>query len=188
MMEIVTQPSFDEDLWTCALDHVKVDDEALHPLIEQYLYAAIARVEACSGRVLYKRTIKLVVDGFEPEIVLSASPTIAVTAISYVDKDGATQDLDTAAYVLVDRLDTPKVIPARGHSWPVTADVPDAVSVTFDAGYGEEMRDIPAALRQAVLMTVADWFRFAGNVATAALHPLPDDAYRACLPFRRVWC
>lgn len=199
MMEITTPAAIDDDFVQMVLDHCKIDagdpedlyehpgDADLVPLVEQYIEAAIGRVEACSGRVLFKRTCKLTLDSFGTAVVIPASPVIAVTSVQYVDTDGATQTLDPANYALIDRLDTPSLFPAYGKSWPAARSFPGAVSITFEAGYGADMETIPAPLRQAVMQTVADWFRFAGNVATAALHGIPDDAYRACQPFRREW-
>jgi len=112
---------------------------------------------------------------------------IAVTGITYLDTAGDEQTLDSAAYALLDRLEWPKLIAARGHTWPETWDFSGSVKITFDAGYGEGMETIPAQLRMATMQTVADWFRFGGNVATTSLSPLPADARRACMNFRRVW-
>lgn len=199
MMEVTAAPVIDEDFLRLVLDHCKIDagdpedtyedpgDADLVPLIEHYVEAAVGRVEACSGRRLFKQSLRLTVDGFGRAIELPASPVIAVTKVEYLDAQGGLVTLPSAAYALIDRLGTPKLIPAHGHSWPATAAFPGAVLVDFDAGYGEGMETIPAPLRQAVMMTVADWFRFGGNVATVALHALPDNAYQACQPFRREW-
>lgn len=199
MMEITAAPVIDDDFLRLVLDHCKIDagdpedlyadpgDADLVPLIEHYVEAAVGRVEACSGRRLFKQSLRLTVDGFGRAIELPASPVIAVTKVEYLDAQGGLQTLPSGDYALIDRLGTPKLIPAHGHSWPATAAFPGAVLVDFDAGYGEGMETIPAPLRQAVMMTVADFFRFGGNTATVALHGIPDDAYRACQPFRREW-
>lgn len=199
MIEITAPAVIDDDFFELVLDHLKIDagdpedtyedpgDAALLPLVEHYVEAAIGQVEACSGRTLFKRSLRFTADRFPAALVLPASPVIAVTKVEYLDAQGGLQTLPSGDYALIDRLGTPKLIPAHGHSWPATATFPGAVLVDFDAGYGEGMETIPAPLRQAVLMTCADWFRFGGNVATVALHGIPDDAYRACQPFRREW-
>ncbi|MFA7588522.1 MAG: hypothetical protein WCY11_20440 [Novosphingobium sp.] len=199
MIEITAPAVVDEDFFQLVLDHLKIDagdpedtyedpgDAALLPLVEHYVEAAIGQVEACSGRALFKRTCKLTLDRFSTAVTLPESPVIEVKSVQYIGTDGATVTLDPADYVLIDRLNKPSLFPAYGKSWPAVRAFPGSVSITFDAGYGEGADDIPAPLRQAVLMTCADWFRFGGNVATVALHGIPDDAYRACQPFRREW-
>lgn len=199
MIEITAPAVVDEDFFQLVLDHLKIDagdpedtyedpgDADLIPLVEHYVEAAIGQVEACSGRTLFKRSLRFTADRFPAALVLPASPVIEVTKVEYLDAQGGLVTLPSVSYALADRLGTPKLIPTIGHSWPATAAFPGAVLVDFDAGYGEGMETIPAPLRQAVLMTCADWFRFGGNVATVALHGIPDDAYRACQPFRREW-
>ena len=202
MIEITAPAVIDDDFLRLVLDHCKIDagdpedlyadpgDADLVPLIEHYVEAAVGRVEACSGRRLFKQSLRLTVDGFGRAIELPASPVIAVTKVEYLDAQGGLVTLPSASYALIDRLGAPKLIPAHGHSWPATAAFPGAVLVDFDAGYAGADNDpdmIPAPLRQAVMMTVADFFRFGSNTATVALHGIPDDAYRACQPFRREW-
>lgn len=187
MIEILEPGTYDAKLWSFVLDHLRIDESEFHPLVAQYLEAAIGRIEAVSGRVLYKRTCRLTADAFGTAIVIPASPVLAVTAVQYIDASGVTQTVDPTEYVLINRLETPTLFPSYGKSWPTVRNFPGSVSVTFDAGYGANMDDIPAPLRQAVVQTVADWFRFAGNVATASIAELPDSAYQACRPFRREW-
>lgn len=199
MLEIITPPVVDEDFLALVYDHLKIEagdpedtysdpgEEEILDLVDSYVEAALGKIESASGRVLFKRTCRLTLDAFSRSIALPVSPVIAVTGITYLDTVGDEQTLDGAAHALLDRLEWPKLIAARGHTWPETWDFPGSVKITFDAGYGEGMETIPAQLRMATMQTVADWFRFGGNVATTSLSPLPADARRACKNFRRVW-
>lgn len=192
MIETTVAPEVDASFLNLVLDHVKVEagdeESAYGDLVAAYVEAALGKVESASGRFLFKRTMRLTVDALGSSIALPASPVIAAgVTVKYLDTAGDEQTLAADQYALVDRLERPRIIPAHGVTWPETWDFPGAVSVTFDAGYGEEMADIPAQLRQAVMQTVADWFRFGGNVATTSLMPLPADARRACMNFRRDW-
>lgn len=191
MLEIVAAPEVDEDFLSLVLAHVKVEEgeeeTAYGDLVAAYLDAALARVEAMSGRLLFKRTLRYTADTFGAALELPVSPVISIDSASYVDRDGVTQTLAGSAYALVNRMDQPALYPVPGTAWPATQAFPGAVIVEFDAGYGEDMEDIPAPLRQAVMMTVADWFRFGGNVAATSIMELPESAYRACLSYRREW-
>lgn len=199
MLEIITPPVVDEDFLALVYDHLKIDvgdpedtysdpgEEAILALVDSYVEAALGKIESASGRKLFKRTCRLTLDSFRHTIALPASPVIDVASITYLDTAGEEQTLPSTAYALLDRLEWPKLIPAQGHSWPETWDFPGSIKVTFNAGYGEGMETIPAQLRMATMQTVADFFRFGGNVATTSLAPLPADARRACQNFRRVW-
>ena len=191
MIEVVTPPTVDADFLALVLDHVKVeagDEEAAYgDLVTAYLDAALARVEAMSGRMLFTRSLRFTADAFGTALVLPASPVSSISSVQYVDTAGATQTLAGSAYALVDKAETPMLYPVFGTDWPKVRPFPGSVTVDFDAGYGAAMDDIPAPLRQATMQTVADWMRFGGNVATASVMELPESAYRACLSYRREW-
>lgn len=191
MIEVTAAPVIPDDFKDLALDHCKIEsgdeESAFADLVDMYLAAATGRIEAASGRALFKRTMKFTADAFEAGIELPAYPVISVTSVAYIDAAGDTQTLSDTSYKLLNRIDRPLLVPAYGLSWPETRDFPGAVTVAFDAGYGPDSDDIPAALRMAVLQTTADFMRFGGNVATTSLMPLPDDAKRACKSFRRDW-
>src|SRR5690606_11933526 len=167
MIETITPPTVDEDFVALVLDHCKVDGDdeeaAYSDLVAAYLDAAIARVEAMSGRLLFTRSLRFTADAFGTALQIPASPVSAITSVAYLDTDGQQQTLDGSAYVLIDKADTPRLFAAYGSSWPAVRDFPGAVVIEFEAGYGEDMEDIPAPLRQAVMQTVADWMRFGGN-------------------------
>ncbi|WP_420408300.1 head-tail connector protein [Hoeflea sp.] len=191
MIETTVAPVIDADLLALVLDHVKVEtgDEqtAYGDLVEAYLEAAIGRIESASGRCLFTRTMELTTDAFGTALIIPVSPVISVASITYVDLDGVTQTLSSSTYSLINRLETPAIFPVHGAEFPKARDYPGSITVTLDAGYGEDVADIPSQLRMAVMQTVADWFRFGGNVATTSVMELPASARHACMNFRRQW-
>lgn len=191
MIETTAAPVIPDDFVSLALDHCKVDageeESAYEDLVDMYLAAATGRIEAASGRALFKRTMKFTADAFGAGLELPVFPVISITSVAYLDTAGDTQTLPSLSYKLLNRIDRPLLVPAPGYSWPETWDFPGSITVVFDAGYGPDSDDVPAALRMAVLQTTADFMRFGGNVATTSLMPLPDDAKRACKSFRRDW-
>lgn len=198
MIEVTVSPELDyspsgniETFFSHILSHLKIDDgEELVDYLESvkgYFEAALGRVEAMSGRLILKRTLKLTVDGFGNEIALPASPVASVSSVTYLDAQNVLQTLPPASYALLDKTENPRLVPGYGEVWPDVRDFPESVFVTFIAGYGETYEEIPAPLRMAVIQTTADWMRFAGNVATTSIMELPEDAYRACQSFRREW-
>ncbi|MHA6644567.1 head-tail connector protein [Mesorhizobium sp. A623] len=191
MIEITTPPVVPEAFTDLVLDHCKVEagdeETAYGDLIAAYIEAAIGKVESASGRLLFKRTMTFTADAFGTALAIPASPVLSVASVAYIDPAGASQTLDSGAYVLVDRLEDPALFAAYGTTWPEVRAFPGVVTVIFDAGYGDAADSVPAELRMAVMQTVADWMRFGGNVATTSLSPLPADARRACMNFRRTW-
>ena len=93
-------------------------------------------------------------------IVLPFPPVTAVTSITYLDTAGDTQTWDAADY----RTGFPTgphagpawVEPGYGLSYPATYGVRDAVTVTFECGYGEAT-DVPSSIKAALKLLVAHW-------------------------------
>jgi uncharacterized phiE125 gp8 family phage protein len=84
-------------------------------------------------------------------IQLPLPPTKAVTEIAYYDGANALQTMAGADYNFVDCGTEPAfVIPTT--SWPSSYRRPDAVKVTFTAGYGSAK--IPTPVKQAVFLMV----------------------------------
>lgn len=136
--------------------HLRVEHDAENTLIERIVAAATERAEEIQSRAFVKRTYRLTVPRFPRGriIHLPRPPLQSVTSITYVDTDGATQTLAAESY----RLDTDavpgRVILARDGEWPATADEPDAVQVTYVAGYGDDGSAVPEEQRAAVLLFV----------------------------------
>ncbi len=125
-------------------------------LVAELIRAATDEAEEFMSRSLITRTYRLDLDAFSKVIILPRPPAISVEEIAYVDTDGATQTLDPENYTFASgsRWES-RILPAPGKSWPATLDYPGAVTVTFKAGYGNSFASIPAAIRLAILETVA---------------------------------
>lgn len=89
-------------------------------------------------------------------------PLQAVTSIKYYDGENSLQTLDPETY-LVDTSRDPGVVSlATGYYWPMTYLRPDAVQVTFTAGYGGAT-EVPAGIKTAILRCVAWWSERRGD-------------------------
>lgn len=99
-------------------------------------------------------------DGFDPwpSLELPIAPVQSVTSIAYVDFDGTNRTLDPTRYV----VETPsnqvsQIIPTYGNTWPSTRWQPNAVTVTFVAGYGDP-DNVPETTRQAIYLLIGHWY------------------------------
>ncbi len=101
-------------------------------------------------------------------IVLPLPPLRGVTKIEYVDPSGAVQTWDASKYQVSCALpsaeglypeDAPRgrVYPAYGEAYPETRDVPDAVRVTFECGYGDQEK-VPAIFKTGILLVVGELY------------------------------
>lgn len=134
------------------------------------------------GRCLITQTWKAHLDAFPSVIMVPLPPCQSVDSIVYRDADGNSQTLATSKYdVVALGGDDCRIIRAEGESWPSTDGRPEAVTVTFTAGYGDAATDVPEPIRMVLKQTIATMYEhreFIGRDADEV--PLPDmvGAYR----------
>ncbi|MGB0694923.1 MAG: head-tail connector protein [Rhodospirillaceae bacterium] len=108
----------------------------------------------------------------------------SITSVSYVDSGGVTTVLAADQYTLSGDW----IYPAHsGITWPVPRSQADAVSVTFQAGFGA-VEDVPQALKQAILLLIGLWYDQRAAVTTGEIGtvlPLGVDAL--ITPFKRSY-
>jgi uncharacterized phiE125 gp8 family phage protein len=80
-------------------------------------------------------------------------------SITYLDLAGTAQTLSTLLYAItgLGTLRT-KVDLLLGKAWPALLPHPAAVTITAVVGYGAVATNVPAALRQAILLLVGDFY------------------------------
>lgn len=152
--------------------HCRVDSDVDDPLLSALILAAVSHLDGWSGvlgRCLISQTWRQTFDAFG--VLGLPFPTETVTAISYVDPAGSVQMLAPTAYVLRHVPGGSCVEPAPGSAWPLADSGAEGVAVTFVAGYGPAASDVPAAIRQAILLLVGHWYEnregaVLGTVAT----------------------
>ncbi|KKL50814.1 hypothetical protein LCGC14_2301730 [marine sediment metagenome] len=141
--------------------HLRIDEDDEDSLIADYLEAAERQVETELAIGLLAQTLVLRLDCFPARrIRLPRPPLTSVTSITYTDNDGTSQTLATSEYT-ANTFTTPgEIVEAWGKSWPTTRDIPNAVVVTYVAGYAKP-EDVPQMVRHLILMATGDkyWHR-----------------------------
>ncbi len=144
-------------------DHLRLgtgfaDDGAQDALLEAYLGAAMACVEARTGKVILEREYLWEISRWHSgdRQGLPVAPVSAVSRVALVDAEGAETVLAPARYRLRPDNFRPElvanVLPAIPHN--------GTVRITFTAGFGPVWEDAPADIRQAVLMLAAHYFEY----------------------------
>lgn len=93
-------------------------------------------------------------DGF----AVPLPPLQSVDSISYVDVDGVVQTLDPSLYTVSNDAEPAVIFPLRGTSWPAVDPSPVSVTVEFTAGYGDAPGDVPARVKQWILLNVSNLY------------------------------
>jgi len=149
-------------------------------LVGRLIAAAERHIENATGKVFATETREFRFDGFADRLELPVSPVTSIASITYIERNGAEQTLDPAAYVarpLGTDMAATMIYRAPGATWPCT-DRCRGASVTVEAvvGYGD-YDDVPAPLVQAALMLIGHLYEnreatFIANSAQAAIVPL----------------
>jgi uncharacterized phiE125 gp8 family phage protein len=176
---------------TTAKAHLRVISTAEDTLITSLSKAAREDVENYTGRSLIATTWKQSGAAFADAIELLKSPVSSITSIQYVDEAGATQTLSASVYRLVTSSDPAAAAPARvelvdGESWPAVAVRPDAVRITFVAGYANAAA-VPPSIVAAILLVLGDLYENREGQGRENTYQPNPTVFRLLNPFRMTW-
>lgn len=124
-------------------------------LLDILIQAAREDVEQKTGRSLITQEREIKFDFFPclDSIYLSHGPVQSVEAVKYFDQDDVEQTLDANDYWVDTHSEIARIVIKE--SWPSTKTRPNAITVEYTAGYGDEATDVPAPLRSACLVCLA---------------------------------
>lgn len=189
--ELVTAPTAKPISLAEAKAHLRVDHDLENDVIERAIAAAVVHLDGyvgILGRALMAQRWRQFFSFWPASrtLRLSLAPAVDIVEIRVRASDGAETVLDPAGYRLLARASQPQVLFPVSASLPAPACEPDAIAVTYDAGYGAAA-DVPEPIRQAVLLMVGDMYRFPETVALGAAGAVPMSATvdRLLAPFRR---
>ena len=157
-LRLITPPDCTVVGLTDAKAFLRVTISADNTVIKRMLAAVddwLAGETGWLGRSLNPVTWELRLPCFWYEMTLPRPPLIEVLSVAYTDSEGAEQVVTSDVYeTIVAATGLPKLRPRRGQSWPSG----DNVVIVYRAGYASgspAAADVPPALKQAILTTVA---------------------------------
>lgn len=168
-----------------AKEHLGVVGTYHDNYIASLIAAARARTERVTKRALITSTWRITLDEFPEWFNIPKPPLRSVLTVSYLDGEGATVSLyDSAAspqvgiadFVIDTESDPARVLRAYGITWPTPLVQANAVSLTFEAGYGNHAEDVPEDLRLAMLLMIGHWFEHREAVSEEDYKDVPQSA------------
>lgn len=162
------------------------DDEAL---ISTYLDVATSRLHGPNGllnRALMSSTWRATYDRWPDEIRIPLARCTEVLYIQYLDADGVEQTMTTDQFRYYGiGTDAARIRPASGTSWPAIADDPEAIALTFRAGWTQAT--LPASIKGAVLELVATAYALREHSAIGGSFSILPSSASAALRDWVVW-
>jgi uncharacterized phiE125 gp8 family phage protein len=178
MLKLVTPPLANPVSLEEAKEHLRVTGTAEDTYIGSLISAATEAVQVATRRQLGPATFDLLLGCFPAgAIELPYPPLQGVESVTYVATDGTEKEL--AGY----QTDIPggRILPAYRSGWPLTRDVPSAVTVRFVAGY--PTGETPYSIRAAILLLVAGLYENRESSGPVKLNDNPA-VDRLLFPFR----
>ena len=142
-------------------------------VLEGFLRAALAAVEARTGKALLSRAFSWRIADWRDQAgqPLPVAPIVALSEVLRVDAEGAEKAVSSDLYRLQPDLHVPMLMP-RG-TLLQTVPAGGALRVRFTAGFGPAWGDLPADLAQAVMLLAAHYYEFRAETSLA----------EGCMPF-----
>ena len=150
-------------------DHMRLgsgfsDDGLQDAVLESYLRAAMAAIEARTGKILIEREFSWNLTAWRDcrRQPLPVAPVSAISGVTIISYQGEETLADAGDWYLVPDNQRPSIV-AVGTQLPV---IPQngSVQIGMMAGFGPEWSDLPADLAQAVLMLAAHYYEYRHNV------------------------
>jgi uncharacterized phiE125 gp8 family phage protein len=140
--------------------HMRIDSTAEDALISSLIVTSRLHIEAALGLALLTQTWSYFIDAWprSREVVLPLKPVQAVSTVRVWAQEGTSQMLSADAYTLDGDGKPPRLVLSRSAAPPAPGRSASGIEIAFSAGYGDTGSDVPAPIRQALLLLVGHWF------------------------------
>ncbi len=149
------------------------DDGLQDGVLKGFLRAALAAIEARTGKVLIERDFVYDLSCWRlpDRQVLPVAPVSAVADVTLIDVAAQERILPRESWALILDMQRPMVV-SVGTGFP-SLPQNGIARIRFRAGFGPDWSDLPADLTQAVLMLAAHYYEYRHETALGA----------GCMPF-----
>ena len=182
---LVTPPALEPVTLAEAKAHLRLEGAEDDAYVTALIQAARQHVEEVCWRGLVTQTWETVLEGFPfcAELDLPGGNLGSIASVTYVDATGAEQTLATSVYE-ADTLSVPgRLLLAYGESWPATRCQWNAVKARYTVGWA--VADVPAPIKQAILLLVAHFYEQRNPEITGTIVSKVEFAVDALLaPYR----
>ena len=149
-----------------AKDFLKVDTTADDTLIDSLIKAATQSCQIFTNRYFLSTIVTQYSDKWDGIYTLYKSPVIGITHIKYFDSNDTEQTLASSNYILDNVSQPARIGIAVNGTLPDIADRINAVHVEYKVGYGITSDFVPEGIKQAVLITIGNWYENRQTVIT----------------------
>jgi uncharacterized phiE125 gp8 family phage protein len=155
-------------------------------LVASLILTSRLHIEAALGLALITQSWTYTLDRWPdwPEVPLPLRPVQAINSVHVLAADGSAETMAAAAYIL-DGHGVPPRLTRTGATWPQPGRASGGIEIAFTAGFGAQASDVPAPIRQGLLLLVAHWYEHRDpiEIGSPAL-AVPSGVSELLAPYR----
>lgn len=157
--------------------HLRIDIDDNDFILEGLIKSAREHLEAVLNRAIMTQTWVMYLEDWPDDsdyIEIPYPPLQSVSSIIYTDYNESATTWTAATYYHVDIVSEPgRVILRYGQEWPTATLSPNnPIAITYVAGYAD-VDTVPQAIKQAVLIDIADMYEQREGLSEKNLVNLP---------------
>lgn len=152
---------------------LRIDGNDMDALVTIWTKGVIADLEHETGQRMMEQTWEVRLPAFPgvqcwalgqpaPDVkaveISLPHPVISVTSVSYIDQVGDSRAMDASEYRINRSRYASSLSPARGATWPATAEGEAAVVLVVKCGYGSTPAAAPEEVQLYILAKLAEQF------------------------------
>ena len=169
-IQVVAQPTTEPLTLSEVKNHLRIDGNYDDALLNSCITSARMYFESMCEISIASQELLLALDSFDDIIYLPRGPVQSIEDISYADLQNNQEILDDWIEDLVSN--PARITPAFGQSWPATAEVVNAVQVSYTTGYTTPSM-VPKLLKSGMLFYVAHLYENRSAVTDGDLKEVP---------------
>jgi len=185
---LTSGPSVEPITLAEAKAHLRIDGSAEDTLVASLIVTSRLHVEAAAGLALITQSWSWYLDAWPAchAVRLPLRPVKSIAAVRLYD-EAAAIILDPATYLLDEASAPPRLVRRGALPWPRPGRIANGIEIAFIAGYGDAAADVPAPIRQAILILVAHWYEHRSPLEDGVQPaPLPGMVGELLAPYRSV--
>jgi uncharacterized phiE125 gp8 family phage protein len=185
-LTLLTPPAAEPVALADARAHLRLDATEEDALLGSLLTAARMAVEAAARYALLPQSWRLTLDDWPTQPVeIPLAPVLTLDAVRVATIGGSMLTIDPAFYEVDTTGTPPRLAARRGQAWPMPATRLAGIAIDFTAGHAAAA-EVPAPLKQAILLLAAHWFENREPVPLGAKAELPAMVAALIAPYRRL--
>ncbi|MEZ5923908.1 MAG: head-tail connector protein [Hyphomicrobiaceae bacterium] len=168
--------------------HLRVDHDDEDILILSLISAARLHLEHVLGRAFITQGWLYLLDGWPSghTLELPLSPVQSIVSVKVYDETDVAETVAPSLYLLDGLSQPPRLVRRSSSAFPRPGRSANGVEVSFVAGHGSLASEVPAPLRQALMLLVAHWYEHRQPVEIGdAKEVLPAIVTELIAPYRR---